>query len=69
VIFVANATTIATELPWKKWKQSENLTIISRPSKINELTEIKATAIVNSSLSGFISFIQDVITLLTGWLM
>jgi hypothetical protein len=60
VIFVANATTITTELPWKKWKQSKNLTVSSRTSPNYQLTEIKATAIVNSTLSGFLSFIQDV---------
>jgi hypothetical protein len=57
---MANAATITPELSWKKWKQFKNLTISARPSTINQLTEIKATAIVNSSLSGFLSFIQDV---------
>ena len=60
IISTANAATIAPELPWKKWKQFKSLTISARSSTINQLTEIKATAIVNSSLSGFLAFIQDV---------
>jgi hypothetical protein len=50
----------APEHTWKKWKQFKNLTVSSRVSSVEQLTEIKATAIVNSTLSGFLSFIQDV---------
>jgi hypothetical protein len=46
--------------PWKTWKKSKNLSVSSRVSTIDKLTEIKVTALVNSSLSGFLLFIQDV---------
>ncbi|WP_136038006.1 hypothetical protein [Candidatus Colwellia aromaticivorans] len=51
---------MTSELPWKKWKQSKHLNVSSRISTIDQLTEIKVTALVNSSLSGFLLFIQDV---------
>lgn len=52
--------TIANTVNWKVWKQQESLSISSRQSSIENLTEIKATAVVKSSLSGFLLFIQDV---------
>jgi len=55
-----NANSSTPELPWKKWKQSKYLSVSSRISTIENLTEIKVTALVNSSLSGFLLFIQDV---------
>lgn len=68
MVFIINDTCIAKttsltptpELPWKIWKESKYLSISSRNSTIDELIEIKATALVNSSLSGFLLFIQDV---------
>ncbi len=57
---MAEATSVTPEYPWKTWKQSNNISVSSRVSSINKLTEIKATALVNSSLSGFLLFIQDV---------
>ncbi len=54
------AASLTSELPWKKWKQSKNLSVSSRASTIDNLIEIKATALVNSSLSGFLLFLQDV---------
>lgn len=59
-VCIVKAATLPPELPWKKWKQSKHLTVSSRVSTINKLTEIKVTALVNSSLSGFLLFIQDV---------
>lgn len=63
-VCIVNATPLTPklppELPWKKWKQSKNLSVSSRISTIDNLTEIKVTALVNSSLSGFLLFIQDV---------
>ena len=41
-------------------KQHQNISLSSRLSTINNLTEIKATAVVNSSIAGFLLFIQDV---------
>ncbi len=57
---VVQAAPLVAELPWKKWKQSKKLSVSSRISTIDKLTEIKATALVNSSLSGFLLFLQDV---------
>ncbi|MBL4822706.1 MAG: hypothetical protein JKX90_04180 [Colwellia sp.] len=57
---VVQAAPLVTELPWKKWKQSKKLSVSSRISTIDKLTEIKATALVTSSLSGFLLFLQDV---------
>jgi hypothetical protein len=57
---IVKAASLTTEHPWKTWKQSKNLSVSSRVSTIDKLTEIKATATVNSSLSGFLLFIQDV---------
>ena len=59
-VWLAKATSLTPELPWKEWKQSKNLSVSSRVSTIDNLTEIKVTAIVNSSLSGFLLFIEDV---------
>jgi hypothetical protein len=58
--YIVQAASLTPEHPWKTWKQSQNLSISSRVSAIDKLTEIKATALVSSSLSGFLSFIQDV---------
>ena len=59
-IYSANSASIEPIHPWKTWKKSKNLSVSSRVSTIDNLTEIKATALVNSSLSGFLLFIEDV---------
>ena len=57
---IVKAASVTSELPWTQWKKSTNLSVSSRVSTIDKLTEIKTTAIVNSSLSGFLLFIEDV---------
>jgi len=57
---IAKTASLTPTSPWKTWKQYKNLSVSSRISTIDKLTEIKATALVNSSLSGFLLFIQDV---------
>ncbi|PHR85457.1 MAG: hypothetical protein COA59_00385 [Colwellia sp.] len=57
---IAKNTSFTPTSPWKTWKQYKNLSVSSRESTIDKLTEIKATALVNSSLSAFLLFIQDV---------
>lgn len=57
---IVKAASLTPEYPWKQWKKSKNLSVSSRVSTIDTLIEIKATALVNSSLSGFLLFIQDV---------
>jgi len=55
-----------TASSWKVWKKSSELSVSYRPAiSINKklstkLIEIKATAKVNSTLSGFLYFIQQV---------
>ena len=47
---------------WKLWRKNETLTVSYRPAdnnNNNKLIEIKATATVNSTLSGFLLFLQD----------
>ncbi|MDX2369133.1 MAG: hypothetical protein QNK36_12130, partial [Colwellia sp.] len=58
--YIVQAASLTTASPWKKWKNYKNLSVSSRVSTIDKLTEIKATALVDSSLSGFLLFIQDV---------
>ncbi len=53
-------STFADTTDWKVWKQQKSLSISSRQSNIENFTEIKATAIVKSTLSGFLFFIQNV---------
>lgn len=50
---------IANTTDWKVWKQQKTLSVSSRRSNIDNLTEIKATVMVKSTISGFLSFIQD----------
>ena len=59
-VCIAETASLTASNSWKVWKKSKNLSVSSRVSTINQLTEIKATALVNSSLSGFLLFIQDV---------
>lgn len=58
--YLVKAAPLASAPPWTQWKKSTNLSVSSRVSTIDKLTEIKTTAIVNSSLSGFLLFIEDV---------
>jgi len=58
--YIIKAASLISEEPWTQWKKSKNLSVSSRVSTINKLTEIKTTAVVNSSLSGFLLFIEDV---------
>jgi len=57
---IAKTASLTPTHPWKTWKQYKNLSVSSRISTIDKLIEIKATALVNSSLSGFLLFLQDV---------
>ena len=55
----------AEQVPWKLWKKTSSQSVSYRPAIINnqidkKLIEIKASATVNSSLSGFLFFLQDV---------
>lgn len=45
--------------PWKTWRESKQLKVSYRPSGYKDLIEIKAQATLNSTLSGFIYFIED----------
>lgn len=47
------------QAPWQTWKKNKTITILTRTSEHQSLPEIKATLVVNSTLSGFISFISD----------
>ena len=56
---------LASEASWKTWKETSTQSVKYRASAINnksgsQLLEIKATTKVNSTLSAFLSFIQDV---------
>ncbi|WP_191321700.1 START domain-containing protein [Colwellia sp. C1TZA3] len=44
---------------WKVWQQNSDLSVLYRASQYNDVIEIKAQAKVNSSLAGFIYFIED----------
>lgn len=50
-----------TEIPssWTHWKQKNQLSVSYRKSDVPKLIEINAQAIVNSSLSAFLLFLQD----------
>ena len=56
----------SSQLPWKVWKQEDDLKVSYRDAtieyypKAKGLIEIKANLTVDSSLSGFLLFIQDV---------
>ncbi|AAZ27070.1 hypothetical protein [Colwellia psychrerythraea] len=55
----------ASEIPWKLWKKTSAQSVSYRPAIINDQTddkliEIKATATVKSSISGFLFFLQNV---------
>ncbi|TWX65955.1 hypothetical protein ESZ36_16775 [Colwellia demingiae] len=55
----------AAQVPWKLWNKSSSQSVSYRPAKIDthtddKLIEIKATATVHSSISGFLLFLQDV---------
>jgi hypothetical protein len=44
---------------WKTWKQNNNIHVTYHKSKNSPLIEIKVNATMQSSLSGFLLFIQD----------
>jgi hypothetical protein len=44
---------------WNIWKQNSELSVFYRASQYDDVIEIKAQAEVNSSLAGFIYFIED----------
>ena len=55
----------ASENPWKLWKKSSSQSVSYRPAIIDgnvdkQLIEIRATTTVQSSISGFLFFLQDV---------
>ncbi|PKG84366.1 hypothetical protein CXF85_08560 [Colwellia sp. 75C3] len=65
LLFISLSFAHATENPWKLWKKNSSQSVSSRPAIIDgnidkNLIEIKATAIVRSSLSGFLVFLKDV---------
>lgn len=54
---------VASNAQWIVWKKNRLQSVSYRPANVeasNKLIEIKATATVNSNLSGLLSFIQDV---------
>lgn len=53
--------------PWQRWKTSDNLSLYYRDYKDSPLIEIKAQARLQSSLSGFLLFLQDY-PLIPNWL-
>lgn len=55
----------AEQVPWKLWKKNSSQSVSYRPALINnqidkKLIEIKASTTVNSTMSGFLLFLQDV---------
>ncbi len=55
----------AAEIPWKLWKKNSLQSVSYRPAIIDgnidkRLIEIRATATVHSSISGFLFFLQNV---------
>lgn len=50
----------ATQLPWETWKKSNELSVAYRPSQHIGFIEIKAQAKLESTLAGFIYFIEDI---------
>lgn len=48
------------ENKWQLWDKNNAISVSYRDADIADLTEIKASVIVDSSLSGFLLFIQDV---------
>ncbi|WP_036178614.1 START domain-containing protein [Marinomonas sp. MED121] len=55
------------ESPWQRWKTSDSLSVYYRDYKETGLIEIKAQARLQSSLSGFLLFLQDY-PLIPNWL-
>ncbi len=46
--------------PWKQWQKKNDLSVSYRPTQHPSLIEIKTSAIIKSSISAFLLFIQDV---------
>lgn len=53
--------------PWRIWKSDSRQSVSFRQSKHGELVEIKATATLESTITGFLLFIQDT-TNIPNWL-
>ena len=66
LLIVPNASLVfASDVSWKVWKKNSLQNVSYRPTKLNDedksqLIEIKATTKVHSTISAFLSFIQDV---------
>ncbi|PKI17648.1 hypothetical protein [Colwellia sp. 12G3] len=65
LFYVLLSVANASENPWKLWKKNSSQSVSYRPAIIKgnintTLIEIKATAVVHSSISGFMLFLQDV---------
>lgn len=60
VLALITTDTHASEAPqWRSWKQNNELSVVYRKSQYKGLIEIKAQAKLNSTLAGFIYFIED----------
>jgi len=65
LLFSCSHFSSAEQVPWKLWKKNSWQSVSYRPALINnqsdkKLIEIKASATVNSTMSGFLLFLQDV---------
>lgn len=49
----------ANDLSWHVWQENSDLSVVYRPSQFHDSIEIKAQARLNSSLAGFIYFLED----------
>lgn len=56
---IDNPPITAQEVPWKLWRADDYFKISYRINSLDKLTEIKALAKFESSLAGFIYFIED----------
>ena len=55
------------DLPWKLWRTNNNFNVSYRINSVTNLVEIKAQARFNSTLAGFLYFIED-LSLTPQWL-
>ena len=63
----AQNTSIKQTMPWKAWRTDDNLSVSYRASGVKNLLEIKAQATLESSIAGFIYFIED-LEKISSWL-
>jgi len=61
------STTKGQSTPWKIWRTNAYFTVSYRNNSVENLIEIKAQATLESSLAGFIYFIED-LTVTPRWL-